>query len=348
MAFFELSSDITIGKFRFSGVHEVQVKRSVHNITDTAIIKIPYKGRLTKNKQTAEEVITGKQFKDGDPVVIKLGYNGDLKTEFMGFVTRRNLNTPLEIECEGYSWLLKRKKTEGFKTKVAVKDLLDNTVSGLENGNKISVVCNADISLINADANNKNAYDMVNYVAGITDGCLASFFVKPDTLWCGLLYTSCARGENGLGSQTVLYKLGYNTLKDNGLKERIADREKVKVTYNKTMENGNKISQSSDVFDATVHTYNRILNQVNSIRALKMLADEKAYQLCYSGFEGKLSAFLQPFVSPGDIAVIDNPHDSDQNGSYLIESTEVTFGPKGARRIIELGPRIGFAKEKHE
>jgi len=120
------------------------------------------------------------------------------------------------------------------------------------------------------------------------------------------------------------------------------------VTYNKAMEDGNKISQSSDVFDTTVHTYNRILNQVNSTRTLKMLADEKAYQLCYSGFEGKLNAFLQPFASPGDIAVIDNPQNIDQNGNYLIESTEVTFGPKGARRIIEIGPRMGFAKEKHE
>jgi hypothetical protein len=70
---------------------------------------------------------------------------------------------------------------------------------------------------------------------------------------------------------------------------------------------------------------------------LKLLANEKAYRNTYSGYEGSFVSFLQPYAAPGYIAFIkDNTH-PEMDGSYLIESTEVHFGVKGARRIIELG-----------
>jgi hypothetical protein len=68
---FVLSSDITIGNFRFSGVNKVQIKRSLHGIADTALITIPSIAKVVSgDKGNPEKVITGKQFKDGDPVNI--------------------------------------------------------------------------------------------------------------------------------------------------------------------------------------------------------------------------------------------------------------------------------------
>ena len=111
---FILNSDISIGKpgvnqFRFTGVHELRIKRSIHNYTDTAIIQLPSIATLfTKNNSSSPKtVITGKQWNDGDPVTIKLGYNNEMHEEFKGFIKHRDLNMPLEIECEGYAYQLK-------------------------------------------------------------------------------------------------------------------------------------------------------------------------------------------------------------------------------------------------
>ena len=101
---FVLESDITIGQFRFSGVNDVRISKSIHGIVDSALIKIPSIARVVKGGNTnPNPVITGKQFNNGDPVVIKLGYNGVLHTEFVGFVKRRNLNMPLEATQKPHS-----------------------------------------------------------------------------------------------------------------------------------------------------------------------------------------------------------------------------------------------------
>src|SRR4051812_34178084 len=119
---FALESDITIGKFRFSGVNELRIKTSLHSIIDTALINIPSVARIiTNGKVVSENVITGNQFAEGDRVTIKLGYSGNMQTEFRGFVKRCDLNMPLQVECEGYSWQLRRNTINGFYKRINVK-----------------------------------------------------------------------------------------------------------------------------------------------------------------------------------------------------------------------------------
>src|SRR6185312_15096362 len=104
---FALNSDITIGDFRFAGVHDVHIQRTIHSIMEAATIKIPSIAKIVKNgKALAETVVTGAQFEAGDEVKIQLGYNGQYETEFKGFVSSVDLNMPLTIVCEGYSWLM--------------------------------------------------------------------------------------------------------------------------------------------------------------------------------------------------------------------------------------------------
>ena len=227
---FVLSSDITIGKFRFSGVNEVIVKRSIHSIVDTAIIKIPSIGKIIrKNKVDPGTVITGKQFTDGDLVTIKLGYNGQLQTEFIGFVKRRNLSMPLEIECEGYSWLLRRSNVNIFEKAITVNDLLHRIVANIESGYKINVACAVDLTLENVYMPNISGFDAISNVSNYTDGALSCFFIRPDTLWCGLIYTPYANDNDVFKLEHVSYQLGYNALKDKSLKERLTENDPIKV-----------------------------------------------------------------------------------------------------------------------
>jgi hypothetical protein len=204
---FILNSEITIGSFRFSGVHDVVIKRSIHSIVETATIKIPaIAAILSKGKVSTERITTASQFKDGEAVTIKLGYNCDLKTEFCGFVKQRKLDMPLEIECEGYSSLLRKNVVNLKSSNLTLEELLRSAVADLEGENKILVQCNVDMNLLNISLDNPNGFDVINHISKCTDDNIFCFFVKPDTLWCGAIYTDVANGKAINDSEKVNYR----------------------------------------------------------------------------------------------------------------------------------------------
>lgn len=346
MALFVLNSDITIGNFRFSGVHDITIKRSIHTISDTAIIRLPAVAKITrKGSADAAIVTTGKQFSEGDPVNISLGYNGVLINEFKGFVKRCSLSTPLEVECEGYGWLLKRNSVTGFYKSIGLKELLSAAIAGIDPEYKIRVRCDVDYQFSNIDFGVSNGYHLLSNIAKYSDGCLSCFFIEPDVLWCGLVYSPYATGTDVFHDGSVNYRIGYNTLKENTLKERLPENDPVQVRYSKKQSNGNTLSQASDVFKSSLRVHNKILNQIGDQKTLKTFANEKAYRFNYSGYEGSLKSFLQPYCAPGYTALINDDRYPERNGVYIIESVETQFGVLGARRVVEIGPRVGFATD---
>jgi hypothetical protein len=75
---------------------------------------------------------------------------------------------------------------------------------------------------------------------------------------------------------------------------------------------------------------------------MEQMAAEKEYRTNYKGYEGRLTGFLQPFCQPGYKATIINTLYPKLDGDYMVEETEVKFGMGGARRLVVLGPSIGF------
>ena len=342
---FVLTSDITIGSFRFSGVNEVQINKSIHSIVETATIRIPSIAKLIKNgKVSPGSVTTGNQFKEGDPVVIRLGYNGELKTEFVGFVRRCDLNMPLVVECEGYSWLLRRNNISGFYSSIRLIDLLKLAVSGLEGNYTIAVQCDVDLEISNVQLNNVSGFKLLDSLATFTDGCLSCFFTGQATLWCGYVYTPYAKGVDNFGTGVVKYRLGYNTMKENDLKVRDVGSEQIAVNYIKKRTGGAVVSETSNVFSRTKQQRTKILNHVKDARALSELANEQAYRINYSGCEGSFTTFLDPYAMPGQMAHLEDRRYPERYGKYLVESVQVNYGIHGARRVVEIGPGFGFAK----
>ena len=133
-------------------------------------------------------------------------------------------------------------------------------------------------------------------------------------------------------------RLGYNVIKDNGLKERIVD-DPVFVSINGVMATGEQLQTASEV-KSEERKEKHVLNVVPDLATMKKFANERANQLNYPGYEGYINAFLQPFCLPGYSANIVDARYPERNGLYLIESTEVSFGVNGARRKIGIGPKI--------
>ena len=143
----------------------------------------------------------------------------------------------------------------------------------------------------------------------------------------------------GLGS--VGYRLGYNVVKDNDLKERTTEGEPVQVILNGMLATGQKVTTASQ----TKHQGRKVkslLNNIGDSATLQAIANEKQYQMNYAGYEGKINAFLQPYCAPGWKANIVDDRYPERNGVYMVEDTDVVFGQKGARIKVGIGPKIGF------
>ena len=361
-----LCSDITIGSFRFSAAHEVRVKRSLHSYAESATITVPSICKVVQGKSAGSNVLTtASQFKEGDKVTINIGYNDSylnyggrnggptpiiagnnkgLGTVFQGFVKRIDLNMPLQIECEGYVRPLRL----GLNIKATYKKTTAGTLLKLlegannEDGSNagIKVVVADDIQLINVRLPNNNGIEIIEAVKRFSQGVLNVFFINPTTLWCGLTYTPYSQSKDPLQLGTVNYRLGWNVVKNNSLRERIPV-DRVQILFGGTLATGEKVMAASDDKTA-VQKRKAIFNHVGDLKNMQAMANERQYMVNYAGYEGSINGFLQPWCAPGWIANILDARYPERNGKYLVEGTDITYGLRGARIKVDIGPQLGF------
>ncbi|MFI3322086.1 MAG: hypothetical protein R3Y50_06130 [Rikenellaceae bacterium] len=87
---FALCCEIKIGSVAFKSVHDVKIKRSLYSLAATAVIKLPVTALLKHSGEPPTYIETAQTIKVGDKVEIKLGYDGALNTEFVGYVKKLN------------------------------------------------------------------------------------------------------------------------------------------------------------------------------------------------------------------------------------------------------------------
>lgn len=337
MAFFELNSEITVGAFKFRAVNDVRIERSLHSYEERAYIKLPSRARIVQGRRSNPTMLTtASLFTDGSPVTIKLGYNGVLKTEFEGFVRRRNMAMPLEIECEGYSRLLRLNTFSANLSKgIEVKKVLELACAGTG----ITVECPISFKMYGRTMTNTDGLKLLDEVKKCSDGVLTIFFIEPKKLWCGLVYTPFLAGTEVYNLPRAGYRLGWNCIKDSGLRERIPN-EQVQVFINGMLANGDSVRTKSDELK-DARKVQCLINGVKEEGVLRQFANEKANHLNYTGYEGSLTSFLEPYCAPGYTATVIDDRYPERDGRYVVESVTTTFGVNGARRKVELGPKVG-------
>ena len=341
---FVLNSNITIGPFKRVMPIEVKINKSMFGYVQKAVIKLPITARI---KQAGEPITakaeTAKQFTEGQEVSIELGYNGVLKNEFIGFVSRVNFTSPVEIECEGYSYQLRKKTYLKTFVKAQLLDILKFLVAGtditLDEKNIPQFVIE---KMVLQNHNGTEALEMINK---ISDNTIRIFFTGK-MLYAGLQYTKPL--------YDVKYRLGWNVIKDNNLKLRQAKNEdvvvhyigekkdgtKVKVQVNGKTRTRDKVIKTTAAAGNTGETQVIKTHAVTDEASLKQMADAKLNQLSYDGYEGKITAFLQPFCEPGARIILEDKKYPERSGKYLCDSVEVTYGVNGARRILGIGHRL--------
>ena len=113
-------------EFKIRRFSECKIESSLKGLTDTAEIILPRKVK------DFDRMKIGEWFRPGDPVKIDLGYDGNVYTEFTGYVKATPAGVPLVLQCENEMYNLKRSIISVSKTNCTLKELLQAIVPGYE------------------------------------------------------------------------------------------------------------------------------------------------------------------------------------------------------------------------
>jgi hypothetical protein len=332
---FALSSYITItskasGKvIGWSGVHSCRIKKSVSSYVDTCTLTLPASMVLNDNNAVSNVTVLD-TFKRGDAIKVQLGYDGKLETEFEGFISDVSYTTPVVIECEGYSFLLKTKNINRSWKTATVRELCEFITkdTGIKVGSKeITPGIKLSDKIVQTNLTNFKVSNATGtqVLDKLKEQLKYSVYFIGNVLYVGL--------EELETSKKVTYKLGWNTAGVNSLKYKLADDRRVKIVCKTTKEDGNK--EVYTIGDADGGVQEMIVKNAN-IADAKKAADALLARTKFTGFEGVVEGFLVPYAHHGYTCEIIDTKFKVRSGKFFTAGVEINFGMNGARRNCEI------------
>ncbi len=321
---FILKSEINIGDYLFRSVNEVEITKSVEELSDTAVIKMPSKFVIRKN---GEEKLVETALKVGDKVEIKLGYEGKYEgVEFVGYITAIGSKIPLEIKCEDAMWLLRRKNiTHAFNDKTKLKTILQKVVEGTE------VQLSDKIPSLKVDKFIIKEANGAQVLQKLKEQLALSIYLDNE----GKLYAGLEQ-MNNIGKEAI-YDLNYN-LVENNLEYKSAEQKRLKVKYTYINAKNEKKSVEVGDKDGELRTFHTSI--VSDEKKMEEMANAELKKLKYDGFEGSVKSFLMPYAEPSMTAVIRDKEHPNREGKYFIKKVTTTYSDSGARRTIEISNKL--------
>ena len=113
-------------EIKLSLISSVRIECSWKLLTDTAEIILPKNIRILSGKKFDEI------FCAGDPVIISLGYNSELHTEFTGYLKKVSVGIPVILYCEDEMYNLKRTTVNVSLKNAKLEDLLKKIAPGFQ------------------------------------------------------------------------------------------------------------------------------------------------------------------------------------------------------------------------
>ena len=331
--YYNISLNITIGgKLEFAVAQSIHIESSVQVLSDTATVELPraFKNAVDQVGKTVN--ISGKSILDfmkrGDSIKIELGYDGRIKTEFEGYITKIGAEMPLLLECEDEMFQLKKapRITKFIKSGKLI-DILKAVVPA-----KYTIECNADYSIgkwLIEDATPYNVLEELREKAGIR-----AYFKNPTTLCVGMIVDFKA--------ETIhVFNFNENVRRGSNLKFAQKESKPIFLTVESKQANGSVLKVSKGEKGGDEKTMKLWPNMTKS--ELEVWANKQQTSVSYDGFEGTLDGWCYPRTRPGDSAQLYRPYyeDRHQDGRYFIEAVTIDVnGTDGIKRANTLSYKL--------
>lgn len=290
---------------RFS---ECKIESSWKGLTDTAEIVLPRKVNDFNRKKVSE------WFREGDPVEIWLGYDGNLALEFQGYIKKVPAGIPLVISCEDEMYQLKRATVSVSKQDCSLKELLQEIAPGY-------TIVSDDARLGNVRFSKMSPSQILEE---LQKNGIYTWFVGKE-----LHAFSTSKSDAG-PVEILLERTAAESLKQREI-------EKTLVIMSLIRKKGKKLR----VEFGDDHAGKRITKEISGIELseaeLKKEA-EKLYELSKQpGLDGDLTLWGVPRVQHGYRVNLKSVLYPEKNGSYYIDAVTKTFSNQGYRQVCKLG-----------
>jgi hypothetical protein len=262
-------------------------------------------------------------------VLIKCGYDGKNRTRFRGFIRRINPKTPLELECEGYSYQLRKKQNinKSYKAGVKLTDILKEVIRGTD------IRLSAYIPEITFDSpvtfNNKKATEVLDW---LRDKMLQTVYFNLNYLYVGLREAQL--------KPNIILRLGWNVVESNELKFN-NDRELADVKISMVQKGKDGKTDAASKSDPDNKNVKQLKLPCRVDKAtLKRIEEEQRKKMQNRGYEGAITAFLVPYAEPGMSATIEDKKYPLRTGKYFIEAVEGEFTSSGGRQKVKIASTL--------
>lgn len=303
----------------FETLESAEVVSAWRNLTDT--MKVSF----------ARNVNMRDVLKVGHTARLRLGYDGEVRNVFEGYVTKRRPNIPLEIEAEDEMWQLKRYKVSAAWRNASLRDVLTTILKGRP------FTC-PDIQLGRFTINDMTPALLLNELKEKQG--LYTYF-RDGQFHSGLPYT------DSFMSRTSADPIVFDTRSDNvadasGLEYTSEDDRKVRVKAVSLLDNNTEISidpvGDADGDETTLHAYG-ITNKAD----LKRFAEQELAKMKRGGYGGSFVAHGLPAVRFGDAIYLRDPDYPERNGYYRVDQVTSSFSRnRGIKQQIYPGKQLAL------
>ena len=309
--------EIQVGNYKLGLLESVEIHKSVDLLADTAVIVVP--GVVYNQALDIEEKV-----KVGDSVIIKLGYDDNLVTEFEGYLQRIDTDdSSLIFNCEDGIFLTRKPVKDKQFNATTVREIVKYCLSEI-GMNELN--CTYNITYEKFVIKDANAYDVLKKLQEDTK---ANIYMKGSELNIHPAYI-----EKG---GDVRYDFAIN-IESSDLKYRSADDRKFEVVVEGIGLDGKRKTVTVGTTGGEKRTV-KVFNVMDDA-ALKQRGLEEMKYLSYDGYEGSITGWLIPYVEPTYSAHIHDREYEYKTGSYYVVSVTTSFDENGGVRKVELGRKL--------
>lgn len=297
--------------FKVRRISGVKTESSWQSLTDTAEITLPRKVKDFDRMRVSE------WFREGDPVEIWLGYDGNLELEFSGYVSKVPVGIPLVISCEDEMYQLKRRTVSVSLQNCSLKQLLESIAPGYK------VVCD-ETKLLGAVRYSNMAASAI--LEELKKTGIHSWFV-------GKELHAMSASKSGIGPVPILLELTAGE----SLKQKPVEDTLVTIRLIR------KVGKKLKVEWGEPSAGKRITRELSGLvmSEAQMLAEaKKIYQDSKRpGLDGDLTLFGVPSVRHGMRIRLRSELYPEKDGTYYIDAVTKTFSEQGYRQTCKLGDK---------
>jgi hypothetical protein len=313
--YLDLNWNVTIGNFRLTMLESIEVVHSVEKLSDTAVITLP--GTCFNKAIEVEQKI-----KRGDRVIIELGYNSIMVTEFEGYLDSISTDDgTIKLNCEDSLFLLKVKVDDKEFKNPDVKDIINYL---LPKG--YSLKCDYSFKYDKYIIKSQTAYQVLKKLQEETK---SNIYLKGKELHVHGQYSELF----GLAAYSF-----QENIESSDLEYMNAEDRKVEVTVEGKGNDGKVIRAIAGEKGGDSVTLK--ISGVSDKATLEKLANEQLLVKSYTGYSGTFTGWLIPFCDAGYKISL---HDSDyeyKNGIYYVLEVTTTVSQSGGARNIKIGKKL--------